>query len=311
LQRFLTATTLVALLVATAAAFAITERLKLTKSALMPGTKVLHTFSPTCGCARSHENIVLVLRKRDTVDVSIVDAHRREVATLVNGITLRRGPVRVRWDGRTTSGVRAPDGTYQVKAHFATQHQTIVLPTKISLDTQAPDVESVEPNRYEFSPDGDKQADFVRLSYVLSKPARLTVFLGGHRILKTYLHPQRGSTRWAGKLPDGRLLRRGTYTLEVGALDLAGNSTPAAKRVRVRVKLRYIDLAAARITARAGKPFSIGVSTDAVRYDWRLGARKGRGHGGVLRVAAPKKPGTYTLTVSERGHVARAHVVVK
>jgi hypothetical protein len=31
----------------------------------------------------------------------------------------------------------------------------------------------------------------------------------------------------------------------------------------------------------------------------------------VLRLDAPTKPGTYTLTVSERGHVDRARVVVK
>lgn len=300
-----------ALLVATAAAFAITERLKLTKSALMPGTKVLRTFSPTCGCARSHENIVLVLRRRDTVDVSILDNHDREVATLVSGVTLKRGPVRIRWDGKTDAGARAPDGLYQVRAHFATEHQTIVLPTTILLDTKPPQVVRVQSNRYAFSPDGDKQADFVRFTYVLSKPARLTLFLGGHRILKTYLHPQRGSTQWTGRLPSGKVLRQGTYTLEVGALDLAGNSTPAANRVRVRVKLRYITLAAQRVTARAGKRFVLGVSTDAPHYTWRLGNRKGRNSGGVIRLTAPDRPGVYTLTVGERGHFAHARVVVK
>ena len=311
MQRFVTAATLVALLVATAAAFAITERLKLTKSALTQGTKISKSFSPTCGCARGRANVLLVLRKRDTVDISIVDSHRRDVATLVNGVTLKRGPVRVRWDGKTDTGARAPDGVYQVKAHFATQHQTIVVPNKILLDTQPPAVDRVEANRYAFSPDGDKQADFVRITYVLSKPAHLTLFLGGHRILETKKHAQRGSTTWRGTLPKGRLLRQGAYTLEVGALDLAGNSTHPKDRLRLRVKLRYIELAAARVAARAGKRFTIGVSTDALRYSWQLGARKGTSRGGVLRLTAPKKAGGYTLTVEERGHLARAHVVVK
>jgi hypothetical protein len=311
LQRFLTAATLVALLVATAAAFAITERLKLTKSALTQGTKISKSFSPTCGCARGNANIVLVLRRRDTVDISIVDSHRHDVKTIVSGITLRRGPVRVRWDGKTDTGSRAPDGTYQVKIHFANQHQTIVVPNKIVLDTQPPQVLRVDKNRDQFSPDGDKQADFVRLTYALSKQAHLTLFLGGHRIWLTHRHPQRGSTPWAGRLPGGKLLAPGTYTLEVGALDLAGNSTPPSERLRVRVELRYIQLAAKRIVARAGKRFSIGVSTDALAYHWQLGARNGRGSGGVLRLTAPAKPGLYTLTVSERGHLSRAHVVVK
>lgn len=300
-----------ALLVATAAAFAITERLKLTKSALMPGTKVSKVFSPTCGCARSHANVVLVIRKRDTVDVSIVDGHSHDVATLVNGITLKRGPVRVRWDGKSDAGVRMPDGAYRVKVHFSTQHQTIVLPNTILLDTQPPKVVSVVAAREDFSPDGDKQSDFVRIAYVLSKQAHLTLFLGGRRVLETYRHPQHGTTTWRGKLPSGRLLPPGNYTLEVGALDLAGNSTAPADRARIHVRLRYIELAAKRIVARAGKPFSIGVSTDAVKYHWQLGARKGRNGGAVLRLTAPTKPGLYTLTVTERGHTSRAHVVVK
>lgn len=300
-----------ALLVATAAAFAITERLKLTKSALMPGTKISRVFSPTCGCARAKANIVLVNRQRDTVDVTIVDLHRHEVATLVNGVSLKRGPVRLRWDGTTDSGARAPDGTYRVKIHFAGQHQTIVVPNRILLDTQAPKVEDVSVNREAFSPDGDKQADFVRITYALSKPAHLTLFLGGRRILETYRHPQRGSTTWNGKLPNGRLLRQGGYTLEVGALDLAGNSTPKADRVRIHVRVRFIELAANRIVVRHGKRFTIGVSTDATQYSWQLGARKSHSSGPVLRLTAPQKPGAYTLTVGERGHYSRAHVVVK
>jgi hypothetical protein len=172
-------------------------------------------------------------------------------------------------------------------------------------------VESAVANREAFSPDGDKQADFVRITYALSKQAHLTLFLGGKRIWETYRHPVHGSTPWAGRLPDGRQLPPGTYTLQVGALDLAGNSTPPDKRIRVRVKLRYIELAAPRIVARAGKRFAIGISTDAAKYRWQLGARKGRNGGPVLRVTAPTTAGLYTLTVSERGHVSRAHVVVK
>ena len=310
MQRFITSATLVLLLVATAAAFAITERLKLTKSALMPGTKVSKVFSPACGCARAHANIRVRLRHADNVTVSVIDLRRRDVALLAAGAGYRRGLARFRWDGREPGGKLAPDGAYRIKVHLARQHQTIVLPNVILLDTKPPDVQNVVQNREAFSPDGDKQADFVRFDYTLSKPARLTLFLGGRRILKTHLHPQSGKTTWDGHAR-GRLLRPGMYTLEVGALDLAGNSTPPAERRRVHVRIRYIALAASRLTARAGKRFEIGVSTDALHYRWQLGARKGRNGGGVLRLQAPDKPGRYVLTVSERGHVDRARLVVK
>jgi flagellar hook capping protein FlgD len=310
LQRLLTSATLVALLVATAAAFAITERLKLTKSALMPGTKVSKAFSPTCGCVRARANIRIVLRRADTVTVAVVNSHRDEVATLAAGVAYRRGAAKFQWDGRTDSRKFAPDGSYRVRVHLANQRQTIVLPNVIQLDTKAPDVVDVKQNRDVFSPDGDRQADFVRIAYALSKPAHLALFLGGRRVLYTHLHPQRGTVSWKG-IAHNHLLRPGEYTLEVGAVDLAGNRTPADKRLRIHVRIRYIELASRRFAVRAGKPFEIGVSTDAVRYHWRLGKRHGRNGGGVLRLLAPDRAGTYLLTVSERGHVDRAHVRVR
>jgi hypothetical protein len=309
LQRLLTSVTLVALLVATAAAFAITERLKLTKSAIS-GTRVSRVFSPRCGCARNHANVRIVLRRADALNVEILDSHRHEVAILAGGQAFRRGEAKFRWDGRTDAGQPAPEGTYRVKIHLARQHQTIVLPNTVRIDTTPPQVVRIEQNRDAFSPDGDKQADFVRLKYALSKQARLALYLGGRRILLTHFYPQEGSVSWNG-LAHGGLLRPGRYTLEVGALDRAGNRTPPEERVRVHVRLRYIVLASRRIAARAGKRFEIGVSTDATRYHWQLGARKGRNGGGVLRLRAPKRRGVYVLTVTERDHRDRARVVVR
>jgi hypothetical protein len=309
LQRVLTSVTLVALLVATAAAFAITERLKLTKSALMPGTKVSKAFSPSCGCARSKGNVRIVLRRADTITVTVVDARGGEVMTLAHG-RYPRGEAKFRWDGDTAAGDRAPDGAYRVKVHLDRQHQTIVLPNQMELDTKPPQIVSVDQNREVFSPDGDRQADFVRFSYTFSKPAHVALFLGGRRILYTLRHPQKGTVTWKG-IAHERLLRPGRYTLEIGAVDLAGNRTPAGERWRVHVRIRYIDLANRRIVVRARKPFEIGVSTDALRYRWTLGARAGRNRGAVLRLTAPKKPGRYVLTVSESGHVDRAKVIVE
>jgi hypothetical protein len=310
LQRFLIPATLVGLLIATAAAFAITERLKLTKSALMPGTKVSKVFSPSCGCARANANIKVVLRRPDTITVSVVDSRGDEVRTLLADESFRRGDVRFRWNGRDDVGQLAPDGAYRIKIHLSQQHQTIVLPRPVRLDTRPPTVEKVQLNREAFSPDGDRQADFIRITYVLSKPARLVLYLGGERILRTRLYPQRGAVSFNGAIP-GRQLEPGEYTLEVGALDLAGNVTPKAERKLVTVQLRYIELATKRLVVAAGSKFEIGVSTDAVRYRWKLGARGGRNGGDVLRLTAPTRRGSYTLTVTENGHVSRARVIVR
>jgi hypothetical protein len=307
LQRLLTTVTLVGLLVATAAAFAITERLKLTKSAVY-ATQISPSLSPTCGCVYRRATIFFKLRRPDDITVTVLNAQGQVVALLA-AQSYPRGPVTLPWNGRDYSNRQALDGTYRVRIHLTGQHQTIEFPNRIQLDTKAPQVLSVEKNRDVFSPDQDHQADFVRITYTLSKPAHLAVYLGQNRVLYSHAHTK-GSISWYGNGLNGTL-KPGSYTLQIGATDLTGNSTPAAKRARVRVEIRYIKLANTKIVARAGRPFAIGVSTDAKRYSWTLGRRKGKSSSNVLRLQAPTARGRYTLTVTERGHVSRGAVFVR
>ena len=312
MQRLLTTVTLVGLLVATAAAFAVTERLKLTKSPIFATVVYPKSgFSPTCGCARGKTTVRVKLRHGDDVTVRILDAQRHEVRLLVDRLHVSRGVNVFRWDGRTNGNVIAPDGVYKTEIHLVGQHRTIVLPNRIVLDTKPPEVRNVVVNRSIFSPDGDHQADFVRIRYELSKPAHVQLYIGGTRILRTYRHGARGSFSWYGRDADGRPLPPGSYGLQVGAVDAAGNGTPVAKRWHIRVRIRFIELASTRIVVRGGTRFSIGVSTDAKRYVWRLGGRKSFATGPVLRLLASTRRGRYTLTVSERGHVDRATVIVR
>ena len=311
MQRLLTTAILVGLLVATSAAFAVTERLKLTKSPIY-GTVVYpkNGFSPKCGCARGKATVRIKLRHGDDVTVRILDQRRDPVRSLVDGVHVSRGLSVFRWDGRTDGNLLAKDGVYNAEIHLAGQHQTIVLPNPIELDTTAPDVKLVTSNRDVFSPDGDGQADFVRFRYELSKPAHVNLYLDGKRILRTYRHRASGSFSWYG-VANQRALPQGAYTLDVGAVDLAGNSTPVAKLQRVRVTIRFIEIASRRIVVAAGHRFAIGISTDAKRYRWQLGGRKSFATGPVLRLQASTRRGRYTLTVSEHGHTAQAAVLVR
>ena len=310
MQRVLTTATLVGLLVATAAAFAITERLKLVKSPIT-GTHISAVFSPTCGCARKRANISVKFRHRDVVTVSILDSRLKPLRTLVAGQSVPRGRSVFRWEGLTDFGDKAPEGTYRVEIHLERQHRTILFPDRIRLDTTAPQVIDATPNRTQFSPDGDHLADSVSIHYVLSEPAHVIVYANGQRVIRTHFHPTKGAVLWSGKV-HGVLLPPGVVTLELGAVDLAGNVTPAADRTRVRVEIRYIVLSNHHITdVVAGSVFEIGVSTDAKLYAWRLGARHGVKAGPLLRLLAPQQKGRYTLTVGEHGHVDRATVLVK
>lgn len=312
-QRALGVVSVIGLVVATAAAFAITERLKLVKSPIS-GTLVSKLISPTCGCARGQASISVRLRRGDRVTVAVLDVQRRVVRTLVAGRRVARGRHLFRWDGRNAVGRRARDGRYQVEIHLGAQHRTIVLPNVIGLDTTPPQIKLVTTNRADnvFSPDRDGQADFIRFHFELSERARVRLYFRGQRIV--------GPTRWQAPVANilwngtvgGRVLAAGTYTVDVGATDLAGNATPIGERWPVRVAIRFIALASHRIVGvRSRARFEIGVSTDARRYRWHLGVRSGGGQGPLLRLRAPARPGTYRLVVTEHGHSDRATVAVR
>jgi hypothetical protein len=309
LQRVLTTATLVGLLIATAAAFAITERLKLVKSPIT-GTRISKVFSPTCGCARGKANISIKLRRGDTVTIEVLDSRLRPVRLLVGSEPVSRGRNVFRWDGRTNLGDRAPDGVYRVQIHLDRQHRTILLPNRVVLDTTPPAVLDATPSRPQLSPDGDLLGDSVSIRYRLSKEAHALVFLDGRRIIRSRSRKPEGAVVWTGRL-GGEALKPGVYTLSVGAVDLAGNVTPADERVRVRVEIRYVELASRRIAVAAGSFVDVGVSTDAEQYRWKLGARQGLASGPVLRIRAPQVRGRFTLTVSYLGHVDRAAVIVR
>ncbi len=309
LQRLLPPVVLIGLLVATAAAFAITERLKLEQSPIY-GTQISRYLSSTCGCARGRAKILIKLRHRDVITLTIRNSRRGLVDTVVTGSAEPRGVNVFYWSGRTGSGGHARDGTYYVEVHLARQHRTLLLPNRILLDTVPPVIDSVTPERPAFSPDGDKQADSVKIRYTLSQPAFVLAYVQGRRIVRTRFHRPVGSFTWAGML-DSRRLPPGIYILSIGAVDLAGNSTPLARRATVRVHLRYITLANHRITGvRPGGRVDIGVSTDARRYAWRLRSRHGFAHGPLLSVRAPRKAGRYRLIVTAHGHSDHALVVV-
>ena len=304
MQRILSTGVLVGLLVATAAAFAITERLKLTKSPIT-GTKIVRGYvSPH---AHTTAAVRIRFRRADRVTATILDSHGHDMDTLAYRLPVRRGYRTFAWNGLTDVRRVPGDGIYRLEIHFTNQHRTILLPNPIVLDTRPPAVLDAGAVRPVFSPDGDHQSDTVTIHYKLNEDAHVLVFLDGQRIIRGRSSLPKNKVSWNGTV-DGRLLPPGTYTLVVSALDLAGNR--AAEVQQVSVQLRYIALGAPRVRARGAAVVRIGVSTDAKRYRWSLAGRTGTSSARVLRVRAPRSAGTYTLTVSEHGHSARAVVVV-
>jgi hypothetical protein len=304
LQRVLTTVTLLGLLVATSAAFAITEHLKLLRSDVY-GTQVSKVVAPTCHCPNSTATIRITLRHPDHVTVTIVDSAGHEVAALPGVSMAARVPHQFSWDGRTDSGALAPDGTYHPWVHLP--RKVYPFANKITVDTKAPQVLSASVGKQVlFAAPGHT----VAIRYSFSERAHAVVYLGRQRIIVGRRSRQRDKVKWAGTR-GGKALRAGTYVLSIGAQDLAGNETPAAARKTVTVTVSYIQVAPERITVRSGRRLTVRVETAARRYTWRLGSRHGARHGKILRLRAPTTPGTYRLVVAEHGHTTTAEVQVR
>src|SRR3954447_20583815 len=88
------------LIVATATAFAVTQRLKLEPSPISQ-TRVDKVFSPVCECESHVANIDFSLRRADHLRIGIrIDGRE---TTIANG-EFRQGLVHARWNGRDASG---------------------------------------------------------------------------------------------------------------------------------------------------------------------------------------------------------------
>jgi hypothetical protein len=295
----------VALLIATAAAFLVAERLKLERSPVQ-GTRVTAAFSPVCDCSTNVAAIVFRLRGAERVRIDVV-RKGAVVRELLVSQRLGRGRHAFTWNGRDAAGALAPDGVYHVRLHLS-RGRTITLPNAIALDTQAPVVRAAKPAYPPvFSPDGDGYSDGVRLPYRLSEPGHARLYVDGKLVIRGHAQTTTGQLVWYGR-SRGVPYVPGRYRLVLGAVDLAGNlaqQTPAGT-----VRLRFVALARRVYRVAAGRRFTVRVSADAHLLSYRLARRTVRG-GRAVRLRAPARPGRYRLVVTEHGHRARGLVIVR
>jgi hypothetical protein len=308
--RIVSALLVAGLLVATAAAFAVTERLKLVRSPIIQTHLDRGLFSPVCGCETSGVELAFRLRKSDRVTLTVVDAAGALVRTLISDQRVPAGPVTARWDGRDDAGEVVPEGTYKPRVHLADQRRTIELPNPMRVDTTPPRVVTVAVKPRAFSPDDDGRRDKTAVRYTLSEKGSVRLLVNNTPRVTGRGRRVEGKIEWHGEGQGGRGLPKGRYDLALVATDKAGNDSAPGGPVSVRI--RYIELSRDLIRARAGARFSVRVRTDASSFAWRLGQRlNGVAEPGPLVIRAPKRPGRYVLVVEENGRKARADVRVE
>ena len=295
-----------ALLGATAAAFAVTERLKLERSPIT-GTRVDRVFSPVCECARDVAVISFVLRRPGSVTVELLDSGGDRVRTLVRDRDEERGRVSYTWDGRDDVERIVEDGVYRPRVLLEENGRTIVLPNPIRVDTRAPRIRLLRVFPRVFSPDGDGRRDRVAARYEIDEAARAMMLVDGRRRVLSKFRETAGQLVWFGRV-NGRAVRPGTYEIRLRAFDRAGNR--GSSRRAVPVVVRFVELRRDRVEVVAGRRFSIGVSTDALTYRWIFAGEKGTGRRRNLVLRAPETPGEYRVIVTVRGRADSAEIVV-
>ncbi len=252
MPRGLSTALLLLLLVSTTVAFAITEGLKLAPSPIR-SVYVAKVFSPVCDCGTNVAEVRFRLTKADRMTLSVVDANRRKVATLIDEPT-KRGIVSTTWDGRDDDGALVPDGEYLPRVHLVRAHRTIVLPNPIRVDTRAPTIAVVRLKPRAFSPDNDGQNDKVAVVYRVNEPAHALLFVDGTLRVRGRFSPLKGKLDWFGRTRH-RSLPAGRYAVTLAARDIAGNLSHSTPRRYVRI--RYVEIAPL-VRAVAGRGFVSG-----------------------------------------------------
>ena len=215
------------LIVATATAFAVTQRLKLEPSPISQ-TRVSDVFSPVCRCASRAASIDFSLRRADDVRIAIRTGSGE--VTVAEG-SFAQGDVHVRWDGRDASGELVPDGTYHPFVELKRAGRTIDLPNPIRVDTIRPSIKFTSLRPRIFRPGAEK----LKVTYRVSEHAHALLFVDGRRRVFTASTRLRGRLQWYGKVR-GHLIRPGRHKVKLVAEDLAGNRSAPTPWVVVRVR---------------------------------------------------------------------------
>src|SRR6266536_3975089 len=216
-----------ALLVATATAFAVTQRLKLEPSPISQA-RVDDVFSPVCRCASKTASIDFSLRRADHVRIAVRTGSGE--VTVAEG-SFPRGDVHARWDGRDASGKLVPDGIYYPLVHLQRAGRTIDLPNPIRVDTIRPTIRLRSLRPRVFRPGTEK----LTVAYSVSEHAHALLFVDGRRRVFTASKRLRYLLHWSGKV-HGRAIRPGRHKLKLVAEDLAGNRSAPTAVVIVRVR---------------------------------------------------------------------------
>ncbi len=123
------------LVIGSLAGFFVIQRAKHTPT-LVQETRLKSRQTPTAAGSRTIEQLSFHVAHSERVTVSIVNSDGDTVRTLVAAMPLLAyQPVSLSWDGLTSTGARAPQGTYRVRVYLHGQRREVFFPQAFELET--------------------------------------------------------------------------------------------------------------------------------------------------------------------------------
>jgi flagellar hook assembly protein FlgD len=250
----------VALVIATVAAFFVTQHLKVTTPFLQGRpAPVPNTINPAYGgvCARrtgkgvvhlvsfKRMNISFYLQNSsDDVDVWIVDRNGQRIRQIGRNVFMRARPPKrhpFSWNGRLANGSVAPAGVYYIQVYLVHQGRSLIISSNtaalpVTVETTRPQVRVTGVTPATIATAGGTP---VTIHYTGTGTVRPRILIdrvtaGGERQVKSFAATTKaGSSTWDGTIAGGKPAPPGTYVVSVRVTDRScttsrSPSSPAA-----------------------------------------------------------------------------------
>ena len=329
------------LVIATAGAFVITQRLK-SETPVIERVFFRTEFSPNGDGREDALPMRFDLPEDDRVTVEIVDERGdvvREIAGDVRrgvdegGVHWRRRTARFSWDGRTDDGEPAADGAYRLRVTLRGEGRAVTAPRETLVDTRPPrpDIVAVTPPTFVPGLAGERGRVRIRLREGQDPAPVFRVYrtdTGEPRLVHEFDGPRfRRTAEWDGLDGHGHPVPDGIYAFSITVEDKAGNRgtyprqlTAAATERRTGASARYLTAAGPLVPVRSGAVARITVGPVKRRLRWslsRLGAARPLARGRAdarefgVRVPPRARDGVHLLRIQAGGRRAIVPLAVR
>ncbi|HVP01739.1 MAG TPA: FlgD immunoglobulin-like domain containing protein [Solirubrobacteraceae bacterium] len=325
------------LVLAAFGAFFVAQKLKSQPSVVQGFVLRWPVISPNHDGRNDAQRVRFRLKSADVVDVAILNDQGDVVNEIASGLHLsayRYPKPSLVWDGTTSSGHIAHDGTYRVRITLRGQGRSVVLQDAFRVDLTPPKVRvvAIGPETApgpELLPRPDGKPARVHLNAPLRR-GRLLIFRtapGPVTLVRTItVAPGAAAVTWNGSDARGRPLEPGTYVAVAEGRDVAGNigtSVPLGRDgLPVRaygtrlpghggITIRRLGVQPPLLPVAAGRRVPFGVDARRRAYTWtvrRVGGptiRRGSARRPIVQLKAPAgQSGVYLFQAAVARRVA-------